>query len=86
MCENIVYFLFNNKKIEFVNKFLWILILMSVAFNILFLMKYNFDGDSSFYITLAQEQIRTKSLFPEGMCYSTGLFVLTPNLLIIPLL
>ena len=69
-----------------INKTLWILILLTVAFNILFLMQFNFDTDSAFIVTLAQEQIRTRSFFPDGMYYSTKLFVLTPNLLVIPFL
>lgn len=76
----------DNIKINKLNKLLWLIILITVAFNTIFLMRYNFEADSAFYITLAQEQIRTKSLFPEGIFYSTGLFVLTPNLLIIPFL
>lgn len=73
-------------NLENLNKMLWVLVLVTVAFNILFLMRYNFEADSAFYVTLAQEQIRTKSLFPEGIYYSTGLFVLSPNLLVIPFL
>ena len=73
-------------NLENLNKMLWVLILVTVAFNILFLMRYNFEADSAFYVTLAQEQIRSKSLFPEGIYYSTGLFVLSPNLLVIPFL
>lgn len=69
-----------------INKFLWILILLTVVFNIVFMMRYNFETDSAFIVTLAQEQIRTRSLFPDGMYYSTGLFVLSPNLLVIPFL
>ena len=78
--------IFNNCGLKKVNKFLWILILFTVAFNIIFLMRYNFEADSAFYVLLAQEQIRTGSLFPEGVYYSTGLFILTPNLLVIPFL
>lgn len=73
-------------KLNKINQSLWILILLTVAFNIVFMMQYNFETDSAFYVTLAQEQIRTRSLFPDGMYYSTGLFVLTPNLLVIPFL
>ena len=76
----------DNMKFKKLNSFLWVLILLTVAVNIIFLMRYNFEADSAFYVTLAQEQIRTGSLFPEGMHYSTGLFVLTPNLLVIPFL
>ena len=76
----------DNTKFKKLNSFLWVLILLTVAINIIFLMRYNFEADSAFYITLAQEQIRTGSLFPEGMHYSTGLFILTPNLLVIPFL
>lgn len=67
-------------------KVIMVVILITVGFNIVFLMKYNFQDDAAFYVTLAQEQLRTLSLFPEGMHYSTGLFVLTPNLLVIPFL
>ena len=66
-------------KLNKINQSLWILILLTVAFNILFLMQFNFDTDSAFIVTLAQEQIRTRSLFPDGMYYSTKLFVLTPS-------
>ena len=75
-----------DNKLKKINIFLWIFIILTVVFNIIFLMRYNFEADSAFYVTLAQEQIRTGSLFPEGMHYSTGLFVLTPNLLVIPFL
>lgn len=76
----------NHDFFKKINKCLWIIILFTVAINIVFLMRYNFEADSAFYITLAQEQIRTGSLFPEGMFYSTGMFILTPNLLVIPFL
>ena len=76
----------NEGIIKKLNKILWLIILLTVAFNIVFLMRYNFEADSAFFVTLAQEQIRTRSLFPEGIYYSTGLFVLTPNLLVIPFL
>ena len=76
----------NENNVKKLNNVLWTVILLTVAFNIIFLMRYNFEADSAFYVTLAQEQIRTKSLFPNGIYYSTGLFVLTPNLLVIPFL
>lgn len=76
----------NASKIKQINTALWLGIILTVAINIIFLMRYNFEADSAFYVTLAQEQIRTCSLFPEGMHYSTGLFVLSPNLLVIPFL
>ena len=76
----------NENSVKKLNKVLWIVIILTVAFNIIFLMRYNFEADSAFFVTLAQEQIRTKSLFPEGIYYSTGLFILTPNLLVIPFL
>ena len=76
----------DDTKLNKFNIVLWMSILATVAINIIFLMRYNFEADSAFYVTLAQEQIRTCSLFPEGMHYSTGLFVLSPNLLVIPFL
>ncbi len=45
-----------------------------------------FHSDSAFYVQLALEQIKSGKLFPEGMCYSTVLFVRAPNLLLIPIL
>ena len=45
-----------------------------------------FHSDSAFYVQLAVEQMRSGRLFPPGMCYSTVLFVRSPNLLLIPLL
>lgn len=75
-----------NTKINTFIKVILLIILITVAFNIIFLMRYNFQDDAAFYVTLAQEQLRTRSLFPEGMHYSTGLFVLSPNLLVIPFL
>lgn len=41
-------------------------------------------SDSAFFELLANEQMKQGKLFPEGMCYSTVLFVRTPNLLMIP--
>lgn len=76
----------NTDSLIKLNKFLLFVILLTVAFNIIFLARYNLEADSAFFVTLAQEQIRTCSLFPEGMFYSTGMFILTPNLLIIPFL
>ena len=74
------------KRIVNLNKLLLAIIVITVGFNILFLMRYNFQDDAAFYVTLAQEQLRTRSLFPEGMFYSSGLFVISPNLLVIPFL
>ena len=45
-----------------------------------------FHSDSAFYVQLALEQIKSGKLFPPGMCYSTVLFVRSPNLLLIPIL
>ncbi len=45
-----------------------------------------FHSDSAFYVQLALEQIKSGKLFPPGMCYSTVLFVRSPNLILIPLL
>jgi len=45
-----------------------------------------FHSDSAFYVQLALEQLKSGKLFPPGMCYSMGLFVRSPNLLLIPIL
>lgn len=45
-----------------------------------------FHSDSAFYVQLALEQIKSGKLFPPGMCYSTVLFVRSPNLILIPIL
>lgn len=41
-------------------------------------------SDSAYFELLANEQIKQGRLFPEGMCYSTVLFIRTPNILMIP--
>ena len=76
----------DSERLVSLSKILFLLILITVGFNILFLMRYNFQADSAFFFFFSQEQLRTHSLFPEGMYYSSGLFVLTPNLFIIPFL
>lgn len=56
-----------------------------IAFATIFtFMPLNFNPDSAFYLLLAKEQLRSGSLFPPGMCYSTELFVLTPAILMVP--
>ena len=45
-----------------------------------------FHSDSAFFVQLAVEQMKSGKLFPPGMCYSTVLFVRSPNLLLIPIL
>ena len=59
---------------------------VSVCGIILKFTKAFFHSDSAFYVQLALEQIKSGKLFPPGMCYSTVLFVRSPNLLLIPLL
>lgn len=57
-----------------------------VAGYILYCTDYFFDSDYAAYILLAREQIRTGQFFPEGFCYSTGVFIFTPELFIVPLM
>ena len=45
-----------------------------------------FHSDSAFYVQLAVEQLKSGKLFPPGMCYSTVLFVRSPNLILLPIL
>lgn len=45
-----------------------------------------FHSDSAFYVQLALEQLKSGKLFPPGMCYSTVLFVRSPNLILLPIL
>lgn len=51
---------------------------------ILAFSKYFFNSDSAFFPLLASEQIKSHSLFPPGMNYSTVNFVRSPNLVMIP--
>ena len=58
----------------------------SVCGIIFLFTKAFFHSDSAFYVQLALEQIKSGKIFPPGMCYSTVLFVRSPNLLLIPIL
>lgn len=53
---------------------------------ILYCTDYFFDSDYAAYVLLAREQIRTGQFFPDGFCYSTGVFIFTPELFIVPLM
>lgn len=44
------------------------------------------NSDAAFYILLAKEQLSQESLFPDGMLYSTALFMFGWHLFMIPLL
>ena len=67
--------------------FVCMLALFASVCGIIFLFtKAFFHSDSAFYVQLALEQMRSGKLFPPGMCYSTVLFVRSPNLLLIPIL
>lgn len=59
---------------------------VSVCGIIFLFTKAFFHSDSAYFVQLAVEQMKSGKLFPPGMCYSTALFVRTPNLLLIPLL
>ena len=59
---------------------------ISVCGIILMFTKAFFHSDSAFYVQLALEQMKSGKLFPPGMCYSTVLFVRSPNLVLIPIL
>ena len=63
-----------------------IALFVSVCGIIFLFTKAFFHSDSAFYVQLALEQIKSGKLFPPGMCYSTVLFVRSPNLLLIPIL
>ena len=58
----------------------------SVCGIIFLFTKAFFHSDSAFYVQLALEQMKSGKIFPPGMCYSTVLFVRSPNLLLIPIL
>ncbi len=76
-------------KIITEKRFSLAVILVSFVFVIATIVKFmpmKFHSDSAFYVLLAKEQMASGSMFPPGMCYSTALFVFTPNLIIIPLL
>lgn len=67
--------------------FVCMIALFASVCGIIFLFtKAFFHSDSAFYVQLALEQIKSGKLFPPGMCYSTVLFVRSPNLLLIPIL
>ena len=58
----------------------------SVCGIIFLFTKAFFHSDSAFYVQLALEQLKSGKLFPPGMCYSTVLFVRSPNLILVPIL
>ena len=67
--------------------FVCMLALFASVCGIIFLFtKAFFHSDSAFYVQLALEQMRSGKLFPPGMCYSTVLFVRSPNLILVPIL
>lgn len=76
------------KTIESRNTYVAIIILVGIMVmaTIIRFMPMDFTSDSAFYLLLAREQIGSGQMFPPGMCYSTALFVITPNLVIIPFL
>lgn len=53
---------------------------------ILYCTDFYFNSDYAAYVLLAREQIRTGQFFPDGFCYSTGVFIFTPELFIVPLM
>ncbi len=63
-----------------------IALFVSVCGIIFMFTKAFFHSDSAFYVQLAVEQIKSGKFFPPGMCYSTVLFVRSPNLILIPIL
>ena len=63
-----------------------IVLFVSVCGIVFLFTKAFFHSDSAFYVQLALEQMKSGKLFPPGMCYSTVLFVRSPNLLLIPIL
>lgn len=63
-----------------------IALFISVCGIIFMFTKAFFHSDSAFYVQLAVEQIKSGKIFPPGMCYSTVLFVRSPNLILIPIL
>ena len=63
-----------------------IALFVSVCGIIFLFTKAFFHSDSAFYVQLALEQMKSGKIFPPGMCYSTVLFVRSPNLLLIPIL
>lgn len=59
---------------------------MSMCGIVFLFTKAFFHSDSAFYVQLALEQLKSGKLFPPGMCYSTVLFVRSPNLILLPIL
>ena len=67
--------------------FIFLIVLFASICGIIFAFtKAFFHSDSAFFVQLAVEQMKSGKLFPPGMCYSTVLFVRSPNLLLIPIL
>lgn len=45
-----------------------------------------FTSDAAAVVLLAKEQLEKRQFFPDGFCYSTGLFVVSPSVFIAPLM
>ena len=63
-----------------------IALFVSICGIVFMFTKAFFHSDSAYFVQLAVEQMKSGKLFPPGMCYSTVLFVRSPNLLLIPIL
>lgn len=53
---------------------------------IFYLTEFFFHSDMAAYLSLASEQIRKKQFFPDQFCYSTGIFIFTAELFVVPLM
>lgn len=63
-----------------------ILSIIVVSFYTLYCTKGFFHSDMASYLLLAKEQIAKKQFFPDNFCYGTGIFIITAELFIVPLM
>lgn len=57
-----------------------------IVFYIVYCTRAFFSSDMASYLLLASEQISKKEFFPENFCYSTGIFIFTAELFVVPLM
>lgn len=76
-----------NKKIT---KILWLMVLISSICSVIYMTlaysKFLFHSDCAGYLFLAKEQLKQGKMFPDRFHYTTEIFGISPNLLMIPFL
>ncbi len=57
----------------------------AVLFYILYCTRSIFTSDMAYWLLMADEQIKTRQFFPDGFCYTTGILIFSPELIVLVL-